>query len=225
MSNPNTDVVPLDLYCLECGYNLRGLAGDPRRCPECGHLNRVEDLEVPAKLIRRALRKLESGAALCGASAATMLLFVGPLLYVMINPPMARPSILIWVFVATLGGAAMVFYVVGMVHFRRSCGHKSSWLPTLLWFTVLACLIAAAGLGAIVAVVFGIAIAVAMRPAIPFNLQVIARIMVAIVLLAMSTWLYRVAKRVIHPLQRETAARFARAQFIKTAGRRQTPKR
>lgn len=79
MNNRNNDVVTLDLYCLECGYNLRGQSGDPRRCSECGHHNSVEDLEVPAKLIRRALRQLESGAALCGASASTLLLLVVPL--------------------------------------------------------------------------------------------------------------------------------------------------
>ena len=34
-----------DLYCLQCGYNLRGLSGDPRRCPECGHMNPLGDIE------------------------------------------------------------------------------------------------------------------------------------------------------------------------------------
>jgi arginyl-tRNA synthetase len=32
-----------DLYCPTCGYNLRGLSGDPIRCPECGrHMPRSE---------------------------------------------------------------------------------------------------------------------------------------------------------------------------------------
>ena len=153
MSNRNNDVFSLDPHCLDCSYNLRGHAGDPIRCPECGHVNRVEDLEVPAKLIRKALRRLESGAAICGASAATMLLWVFPLLIVMVNPPMMRPPAFVWTFIAILGVAAMVLYVVGMIHFRRSCGCKSRWLPALLWFTVLAWLIAAAGLAAIVAVI------------------------------------------------------------------------
>ena len=43
----------LDLYCLECGYNLRGHSGDPRRCPECFHLNSVGDAELSAEMISR----------------------------------------------------------------------------------------------------------------------------------------------------------------------------
>ena len=210
----SNDVVTLDLYCLNCGYNLRGLAGDPRRCPECGHLNRVEDLEVPAKLIRRALRRLESGVAICGASASTLLLWVVPLLIVMVDPPMTRPPVYVWIFVTSLGAVSIVLYVIGMFHFRRSCGHKSRWFPMLLRFTVLACLIAACGLAAIVSFVLGIKTAIAMRPASPLNLLVAGRIVVAVALLAVSTWLYRVGKRSIHPLQRETAARFARARYL-----------
>lgn len=31
-----TSEIDFDLFCLTCGYNLRGLRGDPVRCPECG---------------------------------------------------------------------------------------------------------------------------------------------------------------------------------------------
>lgn len=31
--------LPLDLSCLNCGYNLRGLYGNPIRCPECFHFS------------------------------------------------------------------------------------------------------------------------------------------------------------------------------------------
>lgn len=211
MSNRDNEVATLDLYCLECGYNLRGHAGDPRRCPECGHLNRMEDLEVPAKLIRRALRRLESGAATCGVSAAAMLLVV-PLLIgmVMLN---AQPPTFAWIFVVSVGVAAMISFVVGMFHFRRSCARNSRWLPTLLWFTVLACLIFVTGLPVFVAVC-GIAIAVLFWPAGAHS-WVVPWIAVAIAMLPLSVWLYRVAKRAIHPLQRETAARFARTHFYK----------
>lgn len=35
-----------DWCCLSCGYLLRGLSGDPIRCPECGHLNQVDELRA-----------------------------------------------------------------------------------------------------------------------------------------------------------------------------------
>lgn len=210
MSNRDNDSATLDVYCLECGYNLRGHAGDPRRCPECSHLNRMEDLEVPAKLIRKALRRLESGAATCGVSAAVMLLVV-PLLIVMVQPNVQLPTFA-WIFVVGVGVAAMIFFVVGMFHFRRSCAPESRWLAALVRFTVLACLIALSGSVAFVAVVRSVVLAVVARPAVQLN-QLGPWIAVAIAMLPLSAWLYRVAKRAIHPLQRETAARFARTHF------------
>ena len=54
-----------DLYCLTCGYNLRGLSGDPLRCPECGKLNPLGDVEIPAEIISAQLRRMETAPALC----------------------------------------------------------------------------------------------------------------------------------------------------------------
>jgi hypothetical protein len=50
-----------DLYCLTCGYNLRGLSGDPLRCPECGNPNDLGTAAIPAEMIRRAMRGMETG--------------------------------------------------------------------------------------------------------------------------------------------------------------------
>jgi hypothetical protein len=35
-----------DSRCMQCGYNLRGLFGDPVRCPECGHANGRAELQA-----------------------------------------------------------------------------------------------------------------------------------------------------------------------------------
>jgi hypothetical protein len=34
---------PLTIRCLHCDYDLRGLAGDPVRCPECGEYTAISD--------------------------------------------------------------------------------------------------------------------------------------------------------------------------------------
>ncbi|MGH8629186.1 MAG: hypothetical protein ACREU7_00270 [Burkholderiales bacterium] len=49
-----------DLFCLRCGYNLRGLAGDPVRCPECSYANRRSDLAEEGTPLRKRLRKIET---------------------------------------------------------------------------------------------------------------------------------------------------------------------
>lgn len=58
-----------DLYCLECGYNLRGLSGDPIRCPECGARNDLGTIAIPAIYIQKALREMETAPTGCVASA------------------------------------------------------------------------------------------------------------------------------------------------------------
>src|SRR5262249_22782403 len=63
----------IDLYCLACGYNLRGLSGDPRRCPECGHLNPVGDLMVPASEIAKQLTAMETIPVVCVSAIVVIL--------------------------------------------------------------------------------------------------------------------------------------------------------
>ena len=55
VSGPGQVPADLDLFCLGCGYNLRGLCGDPRCCPECGTNNRVSDLTIPSHVIAKQL--------------------------------------------------------------------------------------------------------------------------------------------------------------------------
>ena len=65
-----------ELYCLTCGYNLRGLSGDPVRCPECGELNDLGSVHIPANLIKRALLNMETAPTLCTACALATIILV-----------------------------------------------------------------------------------------------------------------------------------------------------
>jgi len=63
-----------DLFCLDCGYNLRGLRGDPVRCPECGHDNDLGTVSIPASLIRTALHEMETYPTMCVALSVGLFL-------------------------------------------------------------------------------------------------------------------------------------------------------
>src|SRR5437870_5646396 len=80
-----------DLYCLTCGYNLRGLpCVDPARCPECGEMNPLGDVLIPAEWIRTALRAMETSPTMCVA-CAVLFAFVAPCIF--INPKSIWPVV------------------------------------------------------------------------------------------------------------------------------------
>jgi hypothetical protein len=66
-----------DIYCLDCGYNLRGLYGDPVRCPECGGLNDLGAVAIPAPMIREALGGMEAAPTQCVAFAILISTMIG----------------------------------------------------------------------------------------------------------------------------------------------------
>ncbi|MCK4341416.1 MAG: hypothetical protein KAY37_06805 [Phycisphaerae bacterium] len=121
-----------DLYCLTCGYNLRGLSGDPLRCPECGHLNPVGDVEIPAEIITQRLRKMETSPALCVGA----MLFGVPLqvafwseLWIELHSRWFALDSLVSLGIPAFG---LVFvWVLFAARFRSSCLGKPGWVGAL----------------------------------------------------------------------------------------------
>lgn len=123
-----------DLYCLSCGYNVRGLTGDPVRCPECGDSNDRAALRLPAPLIQAVLRKMETAPTLCVGAA-----IIGYLLGGM--------ALLVWILegrriFGTRAGPFMVgcaiavaicalVWPVACVHMRRSFDAQPGWTRVL----------------------------------------------------------------------------------------------
>ena len=129
----------VDFYCSGCGYNLRGLTGDPKRCPECFHLNPISDLLVPAEAITRQLRKLEIAPVAC--VAAILMLAAGVTAAILLGAPGGLCCL-----VAMLVPAPSV-WLLGADSFARSCRCSAGWRRALARFHVYGLLMFAAGIG------------------------------------------------------------------------------
>ena len=116
-----------DLYCITCGYNLRGLNSDPRRCPECGAEHTVEELRLPADLVSRELWQLEAcpkwsvgGMWLTAAGFIPILMGAGT---------------------GLCGGIVLVLgitiWFVGALGFAQACRCKRGWWRVLLTYYVV----------------------------------------------------------------------------------------
>jgi hypothetical protein len=120
-----------DLYCLQCGYNLRGLSGDPRRCPECGHLNSIAEMEVEAEPIRTLVRKLEGTLTACVLAVIAVVGFSILGVYFWLSAfsyDYMRP-------ISFCGLGVVGFVVVWFIavhRFRSRCGGQSAW-RRVLW--------------------------------------------------------------------------------------------
>ena len=116
-----------NLYCITCGYNLRGLGTDPRRCPECNAEYSVEELRLPADLVSRELWQLEvcpkwSVVGMWIAAAGVLPMVIGGS----------------WNFCT---GAVMVLglvvWGVGALGFALACWFKRGWWRVLLTYYVV----------------------------------------------------------------------------------------
>ena len=115
-----------DIYCLTCGYNLRGLAGDPVRCPECGDLNAQGTAAIPASMIRKALRDMQTAPTFCAACALVMFLF-GAIAIV-------RGS---WAALCPCGLPALL-WCVSCIWMKDVFGSRAGWVRTLVVFHAIA---------------------------------------------------------------------------------------
>lgn len=122
-----------NLYCLNCGYNLRGLSGDPRRCPECGHLNPLGDLELPAEMISRQLRRMETAPTVCVGTALALSVYLLLTVYAVVSSPrdlgLRMTLSCCWMMPILI---ALVIWVSSVRSFRASCGAKPGW-QRILW--------------------------------------------------------------------------------------------
>lgn len=208
-----------DLYCLSCGYNLRGLIGDPVRCPECGYLNPVEDIVVPARMIRNQLRKMESApawvvAAIILGSPCVLqgfLLMIESLAEKFVNPVEIVLGALIML-------VPILIAVFSATQFRAGCLAKPNWLSALLKYIGWAILLLVTCIGGFIGLCYGLAASRSTRESPTVFVIAIAVFLIGTIF--WTRWVYRKATGAITPLQREVAIDIARKQIRKKMTRK-----
>ena len=221
-ATPASPALDRDLYCLTCGYNLRGLSGDPVRCPECGNLNPIGDVEIPAEIIRLRIRQMETSPAMCVTAVILglpLLMLFGLLVIAMAGYYDAGPLMCIGLPTLAMG----VLWVYGAARFRESCMNKPGWATALAMYHVW-------GLSLIVTTVGGPSLAFWLLaqadtridrifPGAGLVVFLICIAGVVALCLAWVPWLYRLATARLAPLQREVAVTIARDEIRKKLAR------
>jgi hypothetical protein len=120
----------IDLYCLQCGYNLRGLSGEPRRCPECFPMNPVGDLVLPAERIAQALRQLQTAPTVCVAAICVGLPFLMLVTGLVVSRAPFEPG----GFACILAGTVIpaMLWIICASEFRASCTRHPQWFAALM---------------------------------------------------------------------------------------------
>lgn len=220
---PNSGPRDFDVYCLECGYNLRGLSGDPVRCPECGYDNPMGDLEIPAAIIREQLDKMETPPAMCVLMVLVML--IGVLWHVLIL--LSEPRALVdssgpWICAVVLLLIPAFAWPVLVTRFRASCLDAPGWRPALVRYHRAALGLTLQMIGAVVMVALPSFIEHVMDQrlsgtralAVNIGALVLAGILLVGVLFRAAR-VHQRLKDIMHPLQREVAVTIARQELRK----------
>lgn len=202
-----------DLYCLDCGYNLRGLSGDPVRCPECGYLNPIDVAEIPADAIAAQLQRMESAPAYAVA-AFLWLGFMGAS-WIWAQ---AREPCFLW-----SAGVAALVWPLQVVRYRRSCRARPGWAGALLRYHLCGLLMIVTVLPMIPLAAWAAVAATRRFDLLPDTMLVFPGGLGVITGLVAahfwSGWLYRVAKRPMEALQRELAVTIARERIRRKLAR------
>jgi len=206
-------VYDVDLYCLECGYNLRGLSGDPRRCPECGHLNPMGDLELPAALITAQLRQMETNPAVSVAAVLFGSVFLALFVFALIqNAGQKHPGSDICLATPVL--ASILVWSSRVVSFRKSCRARPGWAEVLWVYHVYGLSLSLAVGGLLLSPLITHSLissrAGALRTLIPVLEGLIALPAAFLTIIFLGQRAHRRLKEAMEPLQRDVAVTIAR---------------
>jgi hypothetical protein len=207
-----------ELFCLHCGYNLRGLPGDPLRCPECGSEFPREELRLPSGLIEKQLLRLDAAPsivllALIAALPASLIAFSNSRL-----PEFAYLPIEVRVSQWLACAAPVLGLPIAVWWFRRTCLAGSGWLVALAayvaWLLLLLAMLAVP-----IALVQLYAPRSGGRSGIKMWAVATAVALIAFLLVTgVAQWMHRCACEPVRRLQRAVALAMAR-RYLQTRSR------
>ena len=187
-----------DIYCLHCGYNLRGLAGDPVCCPECGNLNDLGTAAIPAEMIAKSMRSMETAPTMCAGFAFALVVLASPFLFVARYDTICVLTVAI---PATLGWIPFYFRM------KRVYENRTGWRGILRDFHIATFCCAAAAPACWFTIIF-----IMRRQNLPAGLVVAVAVAMAIAaaLFVLGLRVYRSAQRRMVSMQHDAAVRMAK---------------
>ena len=174
---------------------LRGLSGDPVRCPECGEYNNLGVVALPARFIRSALRNMETLPTLCVAQVVGLLLSL-PFVAIVDWPGRLIPIL--------VGGGFIGTWFFVRSRMRRSFDDQRGWGRILRDFhlaTFFCTLL-------IPAFLLSMFLGMELR-LVPLGPTLLLTFILAVAAFPLGLGIYYGARRRMDAMQRETAVRIA----------------
>lgn len=136
---PPDDPADVDIYCLHCGYNLRGLSGDPRRCPECGNMNPLGKGTIPEPVVAAELQSMgQSIERYAMPWCLGGILFAG---WGLVQASLTRNAGSYVVIAATSGIVVLGLWLLFIRAFRSSCRGREGWGALAVKYNIFGLLI------------------------------------------------------------------------------------
>jgi len=206
-----------DLFCLSCAYNLRGLSGDPIRCPECGTENPVELVQASAPLVLAHIRQTED--ALVTATLFLFVLLPAPLLTALLPIFTGRRSGCELGFLALMVFLSLLWWLRIRVYALLTEGAPQR-VATAVWYQLGCLTIAYLFLALLLVPVLTLTPWVGVKSVGRWLLSATGFVVGAIVARPITRWYTSWMRTLLAPLKREVALG-AVAQFLVSRERQQ----
>ncbi len=209
-------VIDFDTPCLPRGYNLRGLTGDPVRCPECGRENYLGLGPAPEELIAKRLDKMEAPLTIAGAAimiGVPFALICAMYCWEVLRGNLAARELSdVFACVGLPTTISLVVFVAATLGFRASCGAQAGWAQLFVRYQVVM-----GGIG--VLLILGLFVAASIASTYPANstLSVLPMLFYVVMLIVIPIHLPARRRHLmpsIHELQRETAIKRLREEAL-----------